>query len=53
VPINIEKYGNMSSSTTSVLLHELNSAGKLNKGDLIALVGFGAGLSYGAVLIRW
>ncbi|MCL2096030.1 MAG: ketoacyl-ACP synthase III [Oscillospiraceae bacterium] len=53
VPINIEKYGNMSTSTISVLLHELNSSGKLERGDLIALVGFGAGLAYGAALIRW
>jgi len=53
VPINIEKYGNISSATVPVLLHELNSAGKLKKGDLIALVGFGAGLAYGAAVIRW
>jgi len=53
VPINIEKYGNMSSATVPVLLHELNEAKELRKGDLIALVGFGAGLAYGAALIQW
>jgi len=53
VPMNIEKYGNMSSATVPVLLHELNEAEKLQKGDLIALVGFGAGLAYGAAVIRW
>ena len=53
VPINIDKYGNMSSCTVPILLHELNMAGKLSKGDLIALSGFGSGLVYGAVLIRW
>jgi len=53
VPINIDKYGNTSSSTVPILLHQLNAAGKLDKGDLIALVGFGSGLAYGAVVIRW
>ncbi|MCL1858125.1 MAG: ketoacyl-ACP synthase III [Oscillospiraceae bacterium] len=53
VPINIDKYGNMSSCTVPVLLHELNMAGKLKKGDLIALAGFGSGLVYGAAVIRW
>ena len=53
VPINIEKYGNISSATVPVLLHELNMAGKLKKGDLIMLAGFGAGLAYGAAVIKW
>jgi 3-oxoacyl-[acyl-carrier-protein] synthase-3 len=53
VPISIDKYGNTSSSTIPILLHELNSEGKINKGDLIALVGFGSGLTYGAAVIRW
>ena len=53
VPISIDKYGNTSSSTIPILLHELNAGGKLNRGDLIALVGFGSGLTYGAAVIRW
>ena len=53
VPINIEKYGNMSSATVPVLLHELNAAGKIKKGDLIALVAFGSGFAYGAAVLRW
>jgi len=53
VPVNIDRYGNMSSSTVPILLHELNSEGKLQKGDLIALVGFGSGLAYGAAVIKW
>lgn len=53
VPINIDKYGNMSSSTVPILLNELNAANKINKGDLIALAGFGSGLAYGAAVIRW
>jgi 3-oxoacyl-[acyl-carrier-protein] synthase-3 len=53
VPISIEKYGNTSSSTVPILLHELNSENKFRKGDLIAVAGFGSGLAYGAAVIRW
>ena len=53
VPINIDRYGNMSSSTVPVLLDELNSSGRLERGDLIALVGFGSGFAYGSVIIKW
>ena len=53
VPINIDKYGNMSSSTVPILLNELNAANKINKGDLIALIAFGSGLAYGAAIIQW
>jgi 3-oxoacyl-[acyl-carrier-protein] synthase-3 len=53
VPINIEKYGNMSSATVPVILHELNAAGKIKRGDLIALAGFGSGLAYGATVVKW
>jgi 3-oxoacyl-[acyl-carrier-protein] synthase-3 len=53
VPITIDKYGNTSASTVPILLNELNAGGKLARGDLIALVGFGAGLAYGAAVIEW
>ena len=53
VPITIDKYGNTSSSTVPILLNDLNMAGKLNKGDLVALVGFGSGFVYGAAVIGW
>ena len=53
VPMTIDKYGNTSASTVPILLNELNTEGKLQRGDLIALVGFGSGLVYGAALIRW
>lgn len=53
VPINIDKYGNTSSSTVPILLHELNEKKLFKRGDLIALSGFGAGFAYGAAVIRW
>jgi len=53
VPMTIEKYGNTSSSTLPILLYELNKENKLNRGDLIAVAGFGSGFGYGAAVIRW
>lgn len=46
-------YGNTSSASIPVALDELNRKGALNPGDLLVAVGFGAGLTYGAALIRW
>lgn len=53
VPTNIERYGNMSAASVPVLLHEIVEAGGLNKGDLVGMVGFGAGLTWGGVLLEW
>ena len=52
-PHNIERTGNTSSASVPILLDELNRAGKLKTGDLIAMSAFGAGLSTGAALLRW
>ncbi len=51
--INIEKYANTSSATTIIALDEARKAGLIRAGDLVALVAFGAGLTWGGVLIRW
>nr|MBU1327766.1 ketoacyl-ACP synthase III [Candidatus Omnitrophota bacterium] len=51
--LNIEKYGNMSSASTAVALVEANKEQRIKKGDNVALVAFGAGLTYGAVVIKW
>jgi len=48
---NVDRYGNTSSASIGLALHEV--WGRFNKGDLILLVGFGAGLSWGGVLIQW
>ena len=52
-PSCIERYGNISSACVPLLLDELNRAGQLKKGDLIALSAFGAGLVTGTALLRW
>ncbi len=53
IPMNIDRYGNTSAGSVPLLLDELNREGKLKEGDLLVLAGFGAGLTWGAVLIRW
>lgn len=53
IPMNIERYGNTSGATVPMLLDELNREGKLEKGDKLVLAGFGAGLTWGAVLLEW
>jgi len=53
IPMNIEQYGNTSGASVPLLLDELNRNGKLKKGDLLVLAGFGAGLTWGATLLRW
>lgn len=51
--INLEKYGNTSSACIPLCLDELHKGGKLTRGQLIALVGFGAGVTCAAVVFRW
>jgi 3-oxoacyl-[acyl-carrier-protein] synthase-3 len=52
-PHNLERYGNTSSATIPILLDEMNRAGLLKAGQMLALSAFGAGLVTGACLIRW
>ncbi len=51
--VNVQKYGNMSAATTIVALDEAQREGRLKRGDLVELVAFGAGLTWGASVIRW
>ena len=50
--VTIEKYGNNSTASIPLALDESFREGKLRSGDLVILVGFGAGLTYGANLVR-
>ena len=52
VYINVHKYGNMSAATTIVALDEAYREGKIKKGDLVELVAFGAGLTWGACILK-
>ena len=51
--VNIAKYGNTSSATTIVALDEARKAGLVHRGDVVMLVAFGAGLTWGGVAIRF
>ncbi|HHY11955.1 MAG TPA: ketoacyl-ACP synthase III [Firmicutes bacterium] len=53
IMMNIDKYGNTSSASIAIALYEAYSEGRIKKGDLVVLVGFGAGLSWGSLAIRW
>lgn len=50
--VNLDRFGNTSSASIPIALDELYSSKKLQKGDLVILVGFGGGLTYGATLVR-
>ena len=52
VYINVHKYGNMSAATTIVALDEAYQEGKIKKGNLVELVAFGAGLTWGACILK-
>lgn len=50
---NIDKYGNTSSASIPICLKEMQEQGKIKKGQLGIVVGFGGGLSYGAAIIEF
>ena len=49
---NIDKYGNTSSASVPLALNEAMESGVIKKGDKVCLVGFGSGLTYGAVIFE-
>ncbi len=51
--VNIEKYGNTSSASVPLALDEAFCAGRIKKGDLVLMVAFGGGLTWGAALVRF
>ena len=53
VVVTIDKLGNSSAATIPVSLDMLRKEGKLKKGDLLLMVSFGAGMTSGAILMRW
>jgi len=51
--INLHKYGNTSAASVAIALDEAVSSGTIQRGDLILLLVFGAGLTWGAAVIEW
>ncbi len=53
VIVNLDRYGNTSAATIPTALDEAVRDGRIKKGDLLLLDAFGAGLTYGSILVRW
>ena len=51
--LNVQKYGNTSAGSIPLGLYEAEAEGRLKKGMTVLTVGFGAGLVWGANIIRW
>ncbi len=53
VKITLDRTGNTSSATIPCIVDEIHRGGELRKGDIILMVAFGAGLTYGALVYEW
>ena len=51
--VNLDKYGNTSAASVAIALDEAVTSGRVQRGDLILMVVFGAGLTWGAAVIEW
>ena len=51
--MNLERYGNTSTASIPIALCEAIEAGRLKRDDYLLLVGFGAGLTWGATVVQW
>jgi 3-oxoacyl-[acyl-carrier-protein] synthase-3 len=50
---NLDRTGNTSAASIPLALDELYTSGRLSPGDLLVLVGFGGGLTWGAAVVTW
>jgi 3-oxoacyl-[acyl-carrier-protein] synthase III len=50
---NIDRYGNTSAASVPIALREAYDQGRLQKGKLVVMPAFGAGLAWGHILLRW
>jgi 3-oxoacyl-[acyl-carrier-protein] synthase-3 len=51
--VNLDKYGNTSAASVAIALDEVVESKRIQRGDLILLIVFGAGLTWGAAVIEW
>jgi 3-oxoacyl-[acyl-carrier-protein] synthase-3 len=51
--MNLKKYGNTSAASVPIALDEVLRENRIKPGDLVLIVAFGGGLTWGASLIRW
>jgi 3-oxoacyl-[acyl-carrier-protein] synthase III len=50
---NIERFGNTTAATIPIAIDECVRSGRLKRGDLLMLTGFGSGFTWGSAVIRW
>ena len=53
VYVNIQEYGNTSAATIPICLSEAHDSGRMKRGDLVLMVAFGAGFTWGSALMRY
>ncbi len=53
VVTNLDRYGNTSAASIPIALVEAIEAGRVHRNDYLVLVGFGAGLTWGAIVLQW
>ena len=53
VMINLDRFGNTTAATIPICLSEWWQAGKLRRGQNIVLASFGAGYTWGSMLVKW
>jgi len=51
--INLDKYGNTSAASLPISLDEALRSGRIKRGDLVAMMAIGAGMTWGAAMVRW
>ncbi len=51
--VNLDRYGNTSAASVPIALDEARREGRLKKGDLVEVVVFGGGFTWGAAVLRW
>ena len=53
VYMNLQRYGNTSAASTLIALYEAVKEGKIKKGNRVVMVAFGAGMTWGSLLLEW
>jgi 3-oxoacyl-[acyl-carrier-protein] synthase-3 len=51
--VNLDKYGNTSAASVAIALDEAVTQGRIQRGDLVLMVVFGAGLTWAAAVVEW
>jgi len=51
--VNVDRYGNTSAASNLIALYEAAEEGRIQRGDHVVLVAFGAGLTWGSIALQW